>query len=224
MTARCSPRRSVSQLPVIVASDPSVGPGDEVVYHEEFSLEYRIESLDSESSGSFIHFRIITRHSADRSGLEQVKFEIFNDTDLYFFIESVFDAPKFEQLKASGDLLVEFEDFPHEVTKLLHDSQMSNSDVNATLYEAQDGSRRLEFNQLLELRAVEIFKLQFDQASPEFVDNQAQYRYEKLAYELALKKRMLAGFKKYMSSRNPVLMKAIDGKGSKSPRRDFIKI
>jgi hypothetical protein len=216
-----SPPRRAAALPVVAATDPSVGAGDEVFYSEEFSLEYRIESDDSASASSFVQFRIITHRSPDpeQPRLEQVRFEIFNDSDLYFFIESVFDAERFEQLKATGDLLVGFEEFPREVEKLLRDSQSGSSDVAVALYEAQDGSRRLEFNQLLELRAVEIFKLQFAPASTEFVEQQAQYRYETLAWKLAVKKAMLAEFKRYMHSRNPVLMKAIDGR-PKSPKPD----
>jgi hypothetical protein len=221
MTARSSPRRAVAALPVIVASDPSIGADDEVVYDEEFSLECRIEGDDSASASSFVHFRIIAHRPSDGETrkLESVRFEIFNDSDLYFFIESVFDAAKFEQLRASSELLVAFDDFPGEVAKLLRDSQSGKSVVNAALYEAQDGSRRLELNQLLDLRAIEIFKLQFDAADSSFIDQQAQYRYERLAYALALKKQMLAELKKYMHSRNPVLMKAIEGRGIKTPKR-----
>jgi hypothetical protein len=91
--------------------------------------------------------------------------------------------------------------------------------VNVVLYEARDGSHRLEFNQVLELRAVEIFTLQFLTADDEFVNQQAQYRYEKIAYELALQKAMLAEFKKYMHSRNPVLMRSIDKPKARGTRR-----
>jgi hypothetical protein len=179
MTGRSSPLRTSPVLHPITTSDPSIGPGDTVFYHEEFSLEYRIESEDSASGNSFVHFRIITRSSdADPPELEHVRFEIFNDSDLYYFIESVFDAARFEELRASGDLLVEFGDFAGEVEKLIRDSRGDKSDVTAVLYETRDGGRRLDFNQLLELRAVEIFSLDFESADREFVDRQAQYRYE----------------------------------------------
>jgi hypothetical protein len=73
---------------------------------------------------------------------------------------------------------------------------------------------------LLELRAIEIFKITFANARPEFIDRQVQYRYEKLVYELACKKLMLSEYKRHMHARNPLFLKSIDGKAPRSPKRE----
>jgi hypothetical protein len=213
--ARSPPRRPPISLPQIAARDPSLEEHDEVLFHENFTLDYRTRA--NQSVPFYVHFRIITRRSESKSHpLEQVKFEIFHDQDLYFFVEAVFLASQFDEFKRTSELTVEFGEFPQEVKKLLLDSAGRKSEVTSTLWEEEESDKpTLVFTQLLDLRAVEIFRISFQKPGPEFIDQQAQYRYEKLAYELQCKRLMLSEFKRFMQSRNPVLMRSM-AKGGKS--------
>jgi hypothetical protein len=212
-----SPRspRSPRALPALLASDPSVEDGGEVVFDDELTLEFRVDG----SAQWLVHFRIITRSSDDVAGrrLEQVRFEIFTDADVYFYAQSVIDAEQFAQLKIDGELLVDFEDFPREVERLLRESQAAQSEMIVTYERDDDGVQSLEFRQQLELTAVPIFSLKFEAPGGEFLHQQAQYRYERLGYDLACKNAMLDEFKRYMHSRSPLVMRSIDG-SPRSPR------
>jgi hypothetical protein len=215
MTMR-SPARTPRTLPTIETSDPSIEDGDQVPMDEELTLEFRVDG----STQSFVHFRIITRSSDAATGqsLEQVRFEIFTDADVYFYVQCVIDAEKFAEIKAAGDLLVEFDDFPGEVERLVRESQGAQSDVLVTFEQDDEGNQFLEFRQQLEFTTVQIFSLKFEAASGEFLDRQAQYRYEKLAYDIACKRAMLGEFRKCLRSRSPVIMRCLDGAAAKSPR------
>jgi hypothetical protein len=87
-------------LPTIETSDPSIEDGDHIVLDEELTLEFRVDG----STQSFVHFRIITRSSSDATDhkVEQVRLEIFTDTDVYFYVQCVIDAEKFAKIKAAG--------------------------------------------------------------------------------------------------------------------------
>jgi hypothetical protein len=112
---------------------------------------------------------------------------------------------------------VEFDDFAGEVERLIRESQGPQSDMIVTFEQDDDGNQYLEFRQQLEFTTVPIFSLQFEAASGEFLDRQAQYRYEKLAYEIACKRAMLGEFKKCLRARSPVLMRSINRTAAKSP-------
>jgi hypothetical protein len=138
-----------------------------------------------------------------------VRFEIFDDTRIYFFVQALFNAKQFAQFKARSELLIDFNDFPQEVETLLHDSLEQRSDVTVIFWE-EDDDPLLVFTQNLELLSVDIFKIKFEKPDQEFIQRQAQYRYQKMASELAYKKSMLSEFKKQLQARSPVLVKELE--------------
>jgi hypothetical protein len=204
--------------------DPSVFPDDSTHTHviefdEEFTLEFRAPSGDV--AMRFIRFRIVSCHDKPLDGqppcLTSVRFEVQDDADLYSIIEAEFDAQQFGKLKATNQLTVEFRDFPGAVQTLLKDSLKTRSEITVIFWEEGEGSGRLEFTQLLGLKAVEIFKIPFRPSSTEFITGQVQYRYDKLSFESKRKKLMLVKFKQEMRSRNPILYHAIDPRQKMSP-------
>jgi hypothetical protein len=54
---------------------------------------------------------------ADSSQLEKARCEIFTDIDLYFFVDSILDTSKLEELKSTGELSIDFEGFPEAVAR-----------------------------------------------------------------------------------------------------------
>jgi hypothetical protein len=190
-------------------------PPHVIKFDEEFTLEFRGQDVDS--AMRFIRFRILTHHEEEH--LTSVRFEIQDDADLYYFVESAFNEREFRRLKQANELLVDFPDFPDAVEKLLKDSLKTQSEITVIFYEEGNGTGTLEFNQLLDLRAVEIFKIRFTEAPPEFIAKQVQHRYEKLNFEFRQRKLMLAKFKQEMQSRNPILYRAIDPRLKTSPRK-----
>jgi hypothetical protein len=224
MSAGSPPRRGAPPPPKFTTVDPSLGPTDPMAlkvieFDQEFALEFRCG--DNEGATRFIRFRIITtrKNVGDVQPLELVKLEILDDSDLSYFVEATFDAAKFQTTKEGTGLLVEFEYFATEVQTLLQESLKARSEITATFWEEDDGSGTLEFNQLLDLKAVEILKIVFQRSSPDFVAQQVQHRYEKLRFELNRRKLMLKKFKQEMQLRNPILYKQIDPHQKSPPRK-----
>lgn len=195
--------------------DPSLDLGYEIIYDKSLSLEFRnFERQEAESR--LVHLRVLIKK--DGWALSEVRFEMFDDADLFFFIEATITGDDFEKLKKEDQLLLEFSEFPGEVIRMLEDS-MNSSDESSVKFIVEDedeGSGVLQFDQILEIRSVEIFHIKFERSEPLFIQTQAQFRYSTLAFNVARQKAMCVELNKQMHAKNPVLLKTITGK---SPQR-----
>jgi hypothetical protein len=211
---RRSPPSPALQRPPEDPSTVSDGASDpyRLDFDEELKVEFRWHGRDQQS---LVHFRILT--SEAKGVVQSVKFEILDDADVYSVLSATYNAAMFEALKSATNLFVDLAGFPREVELLLKDSLRPTSEITVVFWQEDDGSGILEFNQLLGLKVVEIFKIAFPVADPNFVSQQVQYRYEKLRFELARKKRMLEKFRQEMQLRNPIIYRQIDNR-QRSPR------
>lgn len=213
----------------VAAEDPSVKRGYEIVYDDSLSLEFRSYEK-AESEARLVRIRILTKKGLEedqskksddddkKAPFDEVRFEMFDDADLFFFAEASFTLADFEQMKVADQLLINFADFPQEVqTMLVEGSKEGGDEGRVKFIEEEDGSGVMEFDEILDLKSVEIFRIKFSISDQEFTQEQAQYRYSRLAFEVARKKALVAEFHRQMQLKNPILLKAISG--GKSPRR-----
>lgn len=205
--------------------DPSINETNyEIIYCKDLKLEFRIhkqqgEDSQDESSTKTVWFRILTKKSEDRKPskpFDSVKYEVFDDSNLYFFYESVFDEQQFKKMKAEDQLLIDFYEFPNNVIDLLDESDNSDSQTQITFEQDTENANSmiLEFKQILELKSVEIFRLKFVLSDSEFINRQVQYRYNQMANKLAYKKEFLTVLNQQLQIKNPRLATLI-----KNPRR-----
>ena len=186
----------------------------DVYFEKEINLEFR-NVENHESLSRMIRLRILTfRPDAI---LKKIRFEILDDSDLYFFVESIFDAESFEKLKKEMHLLIDFDEFPKEVESLVEESQTGDTETQINFIEEKNGNGILEFVQILELRSVEVFRLHFVQSDPELIQQQVQYRFNQMSALLNKQKAILSEFNKQLQSKNPVLLKAVNTP-TRSPR------
>lgn len=196
--------------------DPSLrNTGYEMLYCKSINLEFRVYSETSESNESgtkAVWVRIFTK-KGDNNKISEVRFEVMDDADLYFFYESVFDENTFNEMKDEDQLLINFSEFSNNVTELLNESESSDSQTQITFVQENNNTMTMEFLQILELKAVEIFKIKFIPSNPEFVQDQVQFRYNKIKELLKYKKEFLTEFDRQVQSKNPILARSL-----KSPR------
>ena len=187
----------------------------EVFYDKEISLQYR-NSENQESLDRVVRLRVMTYK--EDTILQQMKFEILDDSDLYYFVESIINEEKFRQLKKEYQLNIDFESFPDEVRFMLDDCQTTDGETQVIFVEENDGSGAMLFSQALDLKSVEVLKLKFDLVDPEFVQKQVQYRFDQMRAFLDKNKAILAEFNKQMHSKSPILLKSINNP-SRTPRK-----
>ena len=124
----------------------------------------------------------------DKMKLNRVNIEIIDDTDLFGFCHSIISRDQFEQMKSEHELNIEFEDFSKEIGTLLDEqNQNKQTEYLVTFIANEDNTKSLEFNEVLELRAVEIFTLQFTQPESNELIQKAQQRFNEVKRELQRK-------------------------------------
>jgi hypothetical protein len=189
------------------SGDPSFNIAPQVFFDQELGLEFRNPDVQVAET-RMVRLRMLMRR--DGSGnLEALRFEIFDDSDLYYFLEATVTPQDFAQMKEEDQLLIGFEDLAGEMKSILLDSLSPNSKKQVIFMENQDGGGSLEFAEMLELKAVDFFKVWFSPSPPDFVQKQAQYRYNRYACDLSSRKFMIHQFAKYLESRNPILFRAL---------------
>lgn len=187
----------------------------EIFYDNEISLEFR-NSENQETLDRVVRLRVMTYK--EDTILKQMKFEILDDSDLYYFVESILNEEKFDQLKKENQLNIDFDSFPDEIRFMLDDSQTTGGETKVIFIEENDGSGIMQFSQALDLKSVEVLKLNFDLVDPEFIQKQVQYRFDQMRAFLDKNKAILAEFNRQMQSKSPILLKSINNP-SRTPRK-----
>lgn len=187
----------------------------EVFYDKEISLQFR-NSENQETLDRVVRLRIMTYK--EDTILKQMKFEILDDSDLYYFVESILDEEKFQLLKKEFQLNIDFDSFPDETRFMLDDSQTTGGETQVVFIEENDGSGIMQFSQALDLKSVEVLKLKFELVDSEFVQKQVQYRFDQMRAFLDKNKAILTEFNKQMHSKSPILLKSINNP-SRTPRK-----
>ncbi|KAK8890415.1 hypothetical protein M9Y10_035191 [Tritrichomonas musculus] len=187
----------------------------EIFYDNEISLDFR-NSENHETLDRVVRLRVMTYK--EDTILKQMKFEILDDSDLYYFVESILNEEKFDQLKKENQLNIDFDSFPDEIRFMLDDSQTTGGETKVIFIEENDGSGIMQFSQALDLKSVEVLKLNFDLVDPEFIQKQVQYRFDQMRAFLDKNKAILAEFNRQMQSKSPILLKSINNP-SRTPRK-----
>ena len=220
--------------------DPSLVDGYVEAFSDEVNIEFR-NFQNQESISRVVWVRILVKYSEDRKDrgqIGEIRFELFDDSDLYYFYDSTFTRELFDEMKQKDQLLIDFDSFPDEVITLLDKISVAKSTISRKddmnddddpqiqimFIEETDPSDpsklygTMEFLQILELKAVEIFKIHFEPSAPEFVQEQVQYRFNQINKQLAYKKAFLNEFNKQIQTKNPILYKTLT-KSPKASRR-----
>jgi hypothetical protein len=193
--------------------DPSQTADTKVIFNKEIQLEFRRYRDESEGDCEtrLVWVRIMSEPT-------HVRFEIMDDANLYFLVESVVDEEEFDKLRVANELSIEFGGLAEEVTHLLTESAVQGSGMQVTYFDENDGTGSLIITQSLAVKSVEIFKIAFRPASSELIEAHVQYRFQKLGLALYEKKLQLLEFNKTLRSQNPMLLRVI-ASPSKSPAR-----
>lgn len=185
-----------------------------VFYVTELNLEFR-NSENQESLDRVVRLRILV--CTDDTIMKQIKIEILDDSDLYFFVEAVFNEEQFNKMKKEDQLLIDFESFPEEIKNFFNECQSTDAETQIAYIEENDGSGILEFSQFIELKSVEVLIIHFVLSDPEFIQRQVQFRFNQMSNLLARNNAILEEFNHQMQTKNPILLKSLHS--TKSPKR-----
>lgn len=195
-------------LPQAQCFDPTLSDGFSVVYDRQLNLEFR-NLQNEESENKVVRVRVLVEK--ENKILKEVRLEVMDDGDLFFLVEASFTEETFATMSKEHELLISFDAFPSEISQMLDLSTSSSEErYTITFEEEESGAGTMNFLQMTEFKAVEIFRIKFDLSNEQRIQEYAQFRYTQLFNQLQLQKKMLAEFNSQMKSKNPTLLKKIN--------------
>lgn len=182
--------------------DPSVANGFDIKFNKE--IIYKCSGKEK-----IYRTRILTSVGED-SVLNEVRFELFDDENIDFLYECSLTQEEYEEFKSSNQLTIPFDNFANSVQVLLENSVKKADEFECRFAEnAEDETASIKFYQKLRLRKVDIFGLDFHRSVKEFIEAQAQSRFNRLKNELSHKRREYNEIIKKIQSKNPTIAKRL---------------
>jgi hypothetical protein len=162
--------------------DPSLDDQLVKIYEEEVPFEIRTEDENlSENEKSIFQNLVCKIFSTDES-IEQinVKIEIANDKDLFFYYSCEIDSALFDEIKENQKLTCNFNDFPELLIKYFDFCIKEQKSYLAVMNIKSDKKAVMELLENLEYKFVELININFVPASDDLIREQISYRYNSM--------------------------------------------
>ena len=162
--------------------DPSLDDQLVKIYEEEVPFEIRTEDENlSENEKSIFQNLLCKIFSTDES-IEQinVKIEIANDKDLFFYYSCEIDSTLFDEIKENQKLTCNFNDFPELLIKYFDFCIKDQKSYLAVMNIKSDKKAVMELLENLEYKFVELININFVPASDDLIREQISYRYNSM--------------------------------------------
>ncbi|KAL6748222.1 hypothetical protein V8C86DRAFT_2884612 [Haematococcus lacustris] len=203
--------------PDIEEADPSLVDGYQLFFEREVPVELRSAStVDIPSEvGALEAIRAKILVKGQPSNLEAVKVELSSEANLFFHYTHTMDARLFAAVQESQRLLVDFNDYPTVLLRMLHSCVREPHLQIAVLVMQPNGEARLDFIQNMEYKFVELLSCRYVASSEEMVRAQVSYRYNVVKARMQLMQARLADINAMVKVKNPSLLLQLQ----KSPPR-----
>ncbi|KAJ9523723.1 hypothetical protein QJQ45_020146 [Haematococcus lacustris] len=181
--------------PDIEEADPSLAvDGYQLFFEREVPVELRSAStVDIPSEvGALEAIRAKILVKGQPSNLEAVKVELSSEANLFFHYTHTMDARLFAAVQESQRLLVDFNDYPTVLLRMLHSCVREPHLQIAVLVMQPNGEARLDFIQNMEYKFVELLSCRYVASSEEMVRAQVSYRYNVVKARMQLMQARLA--------------------------------
>ncbi|KAK8895599.1 hypothetical protein M9Y10_024069 [Tritrichomonas musculus] len=160
------------------------------------------ESKESDPEFRTLRFRVFDK-GGEGIGLEEIRVEIFHEKDVGFFLECVIDNTGFQKIVTENNLQVNFSQFEQSLIEMIEKSVKKPDLIHLRLKLTDDYNGVLTFRQTLRLRSIDVFSLQFQTASSEFIRSQVQYRFNQMKMEAQQKVQEIETKFGRLKSKNP---------------------
>ena len=163
-------------------NDPSLGDKLMKIYEEEVPFEIRIEDENLSGNDKSIFQSLLCKVFVTDETTEQtnIKIEIANDKDLFFYYSSEINPQLFEQIKKDQKLTCNFTNFSNLLIKYLDFCIKDQKAYLAVFNIKSDKKAKMELLENLEYKFGELINLDFVPASDDLIREQISYRYNSM--------------------------------------------
>lgn len=182
-------------------ADPSVTNGYTITFNKE--IKFQINGVNK-----IYRTRVLTNTLED--SLQDVRVELFDDENIDFLFESSIAANEFDDFREQNQLSIKYEQLAQSIADLFEKSVKNPKEISIR-FTFSDNSEEatIKFFQKLRLRSIEIFSLTFTKSEKEFIEAQAQARFNHYKNDLMIKKRQYEDLLGKIEAKNPTLAKRI---------------
>lgn len=181
--------------------DPCETNGYSIPFNRE--IKYMINNIPK-----ILRTRVLT--NCENQELVEVLIELFDDSDIDVILHSRIDLNDFEEFKQNNQLSVDFRDLPNSISQLFEKSVKNSDEFSVSLVLSDSGEEaKIMFYQKLRLRRIEILCLDFTKAPRDYVEMQAQFRFNKYKNDLINKKMQYEELLSKIEAKNPALSKRL---------------
>ena len=163
-------------------NDPSLGDKLMKIYEEEVPFEIRIEDENLSGNDKSIFQSLLCKVFVTDETAEQtnIKIEIANDKDLFFYYSSEINPQLFEEIKKNQKLTCNFTNFSDLLIKYLDFCIKDTKAYLAVFNIKSDKKAKMELLENLEYKFGELINLDFVPASDDLIREQISYRYNSM--------------------------------------------
>ena len=169
------------------AQDPSLIEGYKIIYEKELPMDLKIENKKGKKnicSYEGIIFKILTIQSSSESIPSHIRIELYSENDIFFHFTSLVDEEIFKVMKEKQFLTIEYKDFIVLVEELC-DNCLNNPEIfTINFIMKKNGEARLEITKKLDVKYIDLLKIEFINSSDDYIVKQMMYRYGSLKSKL----------------------------------------
>ncbi|KXZ55053.1 hypothetical protein GPECTOR_3g211 [Gonium pectorale] len=193
--------------PALEELDPSLVDGFKLVYEREVPFELRSAvGLDPPSEVGALEAVKVKILVQEGPQLKTIRVELSSESNLFFLYVHELSEPSFKEVQESQRLMVDFNDYPTVLMRMLNQCIREPHTVLAIFIMQPTGEARLDFIQNMEYKFVELLSCRFLAAGEELVRQHATYRYNVVKARLQLMQARLADINAAVKVKNPSLL------------------
>ena len=165
------------------SQNPSFKEGYSLVFEKELPMDLKIENKKGKKdicSYEGIMFKVLKMQSYSKSIPNHIKIEIFSENDLFFHFTSIVDEEIFKVMKEKQFLTIEYKDFIPLLEELCENCLDDNDIYTINFIMKKKGEASLEIVKKLDVKYIDLLKIEFINSSDDYIMKQMLFRYGSL--------------------------------------------
>ena len=193
----------------IDSQDPLLKEGYKLVFQKEIPMDIKIQTKKENkeiSSFEAITFKVFKIQSSSNSIPTHIKIELSSENDLFFNFTSIIDEEIFKVIKEKQNLTIDYKDFLETIEELCENCLNDAEIYIAIFLMKKDGSASLNIIKELDVKYIELLKLEFVNSPDEVIKKQMLYRFAALKSKLDYYKNCLEITGDIILEKNPSII------------------
>ena len=160
--------------------DPSLKEGYKLVFEKEVPMDLKIENKKGQkdiSSFEAIIFKVLKIQTSSQSIPSHIRIELFSENDLFFHFTSIIDEEIFNVMKEKQDITIDYKDFIILLEELCDNCINDSESFICIFIMKKNGNASLEIIKNIDVKYLELLKIEFINSSDEVIIKQMQYRF-----------------------------------------------